>query len=232
MAAGIATPAAAVVTFASFTSTTSVRNVRFISAPTTSRFISTLATNGTVAAPAPFIFTVFDAPSALSAVAATFTLDATLPSAGAVGGFSLANMTGSFSIIVNSVLTAGNATGTNLLSGTFTGGSLNGSVGDGSGGVTASTVGGSTISFTSDFLNFSNVVDSDLSCALSAVNSPFGNTNAPPRLRNFRASLGGQFSAEPVPRLLVPEPATWAMLVLGFGLVGVSVRRRRNVVVA
>ena len=30
----------------------------------------------------------------------------------------------------------------------------------------------------------------------------------------------------------VPEPATWAMLITGFGLVGVSVRRRRGVVVS
>jgi len=26
----------------------------------------------------------------------------------------------------------------------------------------------------------------------------------------------------------VPEPATWAMLIAGFGLVGVSARRRRT----
>jgi hypothetical protein len=30
----------------------------------------------------------------------------------------------------------------------------------------------------------------------------------------------------------VPEPATWAMLITGFGLVGASVRRRRGVVVS
>lgn len=32
--------------------------------------------------------------------------------------------------------------------------------------------------------------------------------------------------------MAVPEPATWAMLVIGFGMVGASIRRRRNVVVA
>ena len=27
----------------------------------------------------------------------------------------------------------------------------------------------------------------------------------------------------------VPEPATWAMMILGFGLIGVTARRRRSV---
>jgi hypothetical protein len=29
----------------------------------------------------------------------------------------------------------------------------------------------------------------------------------------------------------VPEPATWAMLIAGFGFVGAAARRRRNVAV-
>jgi len=31
---------------------------------------------------------------------------------------------------------------------------------------------------------------------------------------------------------VIPEPATWAMLITGFGLVGFSMRRRRNMVVS
>jgi hypothetical protein len=30
----------------------------------------------------------------------------------------------------------------------------------------------------------------------------------------------------------VPEPASWAMLISGFGLVGATARRRRNIVTA
>ncbi len=231
VAAGFAAPASAVVTFASFSSTTQTRNVRFISASGTSRFITTLANNGTSATGVPVVFSIAGAPLVLQGVQSLLTIDTTIPSAsGGSGAFSLANLTGSFSIIANSTVTLGSFSGTNLLSGTFGGANLNGEIGGGTGGVTASTVGGSTITFTSDFLDFSNIVASDLSWALSAVNNVFGNSAG--RLRGFRATLGGQFSSDPAPRLLVPEPATWAMLVLGFGLVGVSVRRRRNVVVA
>jgi hypothetical protein len=42
---------------------------------------------------------------------------------------------------------------------------------------------------------------------------------------NFR---GFQFvSASPNPGGVVPEPATWALLIVGFGLVGASLRHRR-----
>ncbi|WP_243453544.1 PEPxxWA-CTERM sorting domain-containing protein [Polymorphobacter multimanifer] len=205
--------------------------MRFVSTAGTSSFITTLSNSATSASGVPVVFSIAGAPPVLQGVQSLLTINATIPSAsGGAGAFSLANMTGTFSIISNAAVTLGSITGTNLLSGTFGGASLNGEIGGGTGGVTASTVGGSTISFTSDFLAFSDIVASDLSWALSAVNNAFGNSAG--RLRGFRATLGGQFSSEPAPRLLVPEPATWAMLVLGFGLVGVSVRRRRNVVVA
>nr|WP_310522217.1 choice-of-anchor C family protein [Polymorphobacter sp.] len=49
-----------------------------------------------------------------------------------------------------------------------------------------------------------------------AANSAWG-----PALDNVSVSLNA-----------VPEPATWAMLIAGFGLVGVAARRRRSVVAA
>ena len=48
-------------------------------------------------------------------------------------------------------------------------------------------------------------------------------------LRSFRAVAGGSFSSDPAPlaaAAVVPEPSTWAMLLTGFFMVGLSVRRR------
>lgn len=39
-------------------------------------------------------------------------------------------------------------------------------------------------------------------------------------------SFGGQATFEEVPA--VPEPSTWAMMLLGFGVIGFALRRRRN----
>jgi hypothetical protein len=34
----------------------------------------------------------------------------------------------------------------------------------------------------------------------------------------------------PPPQIAVPEPASWAMMIAGFGLVGASMRRRKAVI--
>ena len=46
---------------------------------------------------------------------------------------------------------------------------------------------------------------------------------------SFDSGVGGQYGAvvDAVSLQLVPEPATWAMLITGFGMVGFSMRRRR-----
>jgi len=72
------------------------------------------------------------------------------------------------------------------------------------------------------------------------VNSPF-TVNAPSSgLYKFTLSYGEtaggpavlKFSVNGAPVGGVPEPATWALLVTGFGMVGYAVRRRRPMVVA
>jgi hypothetical protein len=45
-------------------------------------------------------------------------------------------------------------------------------------------------------------------------------------------SLGGYLDDITIASAAVPELATWAMLIIGFGMVGVAARRRRNVVTA
>jgi len=44
---------------------------------------------------------------------------------------------------------------------------------------------------------------------------------------SIQSSLGGGFFYTPVTGA-VPEPATWAMMLLGFGGIGAAMRRRRK----
>jgi len=57
----------------------------------------------------------------------------------------------------------------------------------------------------------------------------FTATNAANRV-SFNSGNAGQFGVviDAVNLALVPEPATWAMLIAGFGMVGFSMRRRRT----
>lgn len=126
--------------------------------------------------------------------------------------------------------------GANLLSGSFTQGTIVGSSNGTSGGFSSSTGGGATIVYTSDFLDFSTTSNRDMSLSLTSIvslvlNVNQGLNNATNRaLRSFRATATGSFSSDPAPRVTaisaVPEPQSWAMFAIGFGLIGVSYRRR------
>lgn len=50
-------------------------------------------------------------------------------------------------------------------------------------------------------------------------------------LSNARLYYTGEYVPPPPPPPVVPEPATWAMMLAGFGAVGYAMRRRRNVAV-
>ncbi len=172
-------------------------------------------------------------------VPAIFTLNATVLNSPATTmlGFEIQqNIAGSFSFISTTAITKGTtiyAAGSNLLSGTFNQTSIFGQQFSTSGSLSGSTTSGSTITYTSDFLDFTNTSDRDLSLSLTSIVSLVANVNrglsnaTGKALGSFRATATGSFSSDPAPRVVgVPEPQTWAMLVLGFGLVGVSVRRR------
>jgi hypothetical protein len=83
-----------------------------------------------------------------------------------------------------------------------------------------------TISFTSDFLNFGNTVGRGLSWDLTSI-SPVLGFQSGHAIPSFNASLAGAFSAE-----FVPEPMAWALMISGFGLAGVALRRRRALATA
>ena len=125
------------------------------------------------------------------------------------------------------------AAGSNLLSGTFSDAALAGTRLGSSGAAFASGINGTNITFTSDFLTFDQLALLDFSTSLTAITpGSFPSPNL--ALRGFRAVAGGSFSADPspVPTSAIPEPASWALLIAGFSLVGVSMRRRKHAVAA
>ncbi len=123
-------------------------------------------------------------------------------------------------------------TGSNVLTLTFAGGELSGTVGATTGSAQVSIPGDSFTAVTSDFLSFPPTTLTDFSISLSNVTPRFAfggagglGTQTNGRFNNFTARGSGDFTGS-----AVPEPATWLMLVLGFGLVGFA--RRRQVRVA
>ena len=127
----------------------------------------------------------------------------------------------------------GHATGaalTNLLSISFANAVLTGSAG----GVTIGLVGNtpdSAINFTSDFRTFTRedwLTNFDFAIAGNAASVAINRASVDPTLTNvtgarslnsFRVSTTGTFAAS-----AVPEPASWAMLLIGFAAVGVARR--------
>ena len=117
------------------------------------------------------------------------------------------------------------AAGSNLLTVTFNNAVLSGN--SGTARFTDSTTAGGTITYSSDFLTFLSVVDKDFALSLTSV-SGFSAASGK-ALNSFSALATGNFSSDPapIPSFPVPETATWAMFICGFGLMGATLRRRR-----
>jgi len=142
---------------------------------------------------------------------------------------------GTFEVRTKNAVTVGQtdyAAQSNVFTATFHGGAI---VGSGtSGSLAANTSGGATFSnVSSDFMTFPNSTEYDLNLVLSSLSAAFGRTNAQSSLNDFRAKANGSFSSDApgVVSAVVPEPESWAMLIVGFGLVG-AFRRRSTLVVA
>jgi hypothetical protein len=126
------------------------------------------------------------------------------------------------------------AAGSNLLSATLINDqTVFGQMNATSGGLSAATSSGATITYTSDFLDLSQTTVRDASFSLTAIQSLVNGANkglnqasGSNALRSFRATSTGSFSADVT---AVPEPATWAMMLGGFGLIGAMSRRGQRV---
>jgi hypothetical protein len=162
----------------------------------------------------------------------TFTLNATTTNGAEVAGpfFILRGFSGSFSFTNNAPIQIGGtfyAAGSNLLSATFTNANIFGLDGGTTTSFTSTNFG--TVDFTSDFVDFGDTTTRQFAFSLPSV-SPALDINGQGNLESFAGGTTGSFSSDPAPTptfavAAVPEPATWAMMIAGFGMAGLGLRR-------
>ncbi len=142
---------------------------------------------------------------------------------------------GSVSFTAVNAVTIGSrsiAAGGNILTLNFSGGDLSAAVPGTSGNALVSIPGDGFSNVSSGFIDFPPVTLTDFSISLGNVSPGFSigsgglGTQSNARFTNFTARGSGDFTAA------VPEPQTWAMLVLGFGLVGFARRRQLRTIAA
>ena len=165
-------------------------------------------------------------------LASTFTLSATAASGnpasmGASGTFTQPGLDGTFSFTYSGPATTIDGvhltTGENLLSGTFDNAWIQGAGGSGSTNVTIGN--GGSASYTSAVLDLSHITPNSQEFAFNMLSvSPTFHATTGDALGSFTANGGGNFDAAGA----VPEPATWGLMILGFGGAGALLRSRRR----
>jgi len=139
---------------------------------------------------------------------------------------------GSLTFTASAAFAAAHGGKTNLLTATFVNGALNVTP-NGSKNVGFTVTDGeqqfdnsiSTITYTSDYFDFTDASDYDFAFSLTGTSTKVvtpGGEAGPGTYVSFKAGGTGSFAAA------VPEPDQWAMLLVGFGLVGSTMRRRRS----
>ena len=236
------TPANAVITtFATFTALTTdnvyFKNASSTGASSNATFYSISSPNsktpGGVKVHFSFINLGSTLDNAVTSVNALLTFNAATASAATLSGgnYTQPGLSGTFSLISMNAITVGSTTyaaGSNLLSGVFgnadiTGKNSRGNLGD-------DNILPDTLSYTSSFVTFKPNSTLDLSVALTAI-TPFLSDLHPgtDALKTFKADASGQFSADPRPIVNgVPEPTSWALMMVGFGFAGAAMRQRNR----
>ncbi len=135
----------------------------------------------------------------------------------------------------NTPAAEGNGAHINLLTITFTA-QLSGTLGGNTASLTADTLTGYSISYSSDFLSFSPNSGANFNIALTSWQTPFSalTTIAPLSIddatQNFNiATAAGAGSFAGVPSISIPEPGSFVLAMIGLGLLGLAGRRRRQV---
>lgn len=235
--AAAAVPAHASV-FADFTPNTNSSDFRWINSGannngTGGHLISVTANNQTSAHGVATHFTFLDPSlSALAFLPATFTVDATVSTGNAAlkngaNVFTQTSLNGSFGFVYAGPTTTIDGVHlvsgvTNLLSGVFTDAWIQGSGGSGS--INAAHGNGGAAHYASDVFNFSHLAPGSEEFAFNILSvSPNFAASAGKSLKTFRANGAGNFSFA-----AVPEPATWGLMIVGFGGIGAMVRNNRR----
>jgi hypothetical protein len=165
--------------------------------------------------------------SSLGLISAHWIFNATEKSAKADGSVETAHFDGTFSYsyVGPNVVTAGGHTitaGDNLLTGTFSDGyfSSTGSAAS----LNASSSGAGNVVLSSGLLSFIPTAEEGLSLSFTSIVPPT-EIVAPGKLADFTAVSSGTFAAG---LSAVPEPATWALMLMGMGGLGAALRSRRT----
>ena len=201
----------------------------------------------TLSSSAPVLFKyVPPSLSAFGSLAATFSLSATETGAVAFGPLALGTFDGSFNFTYSgptrTVGTLTVTTGQSLLSGTFLGSVFTGYGSSAS--LTDSVLGGGLVSYNNNpFLTFDPTGDQSITLGLTSIKPVVHVVGGV--LTDFTSVSTGQFAAAgfststlssvhsfSVFSTPTPEPATWALMLTGFGLAGLALRRRRPAVAA
>jgi hypothetical protein len=128
-------------------------------------------------------------------------------------------------------ITSGGVTLSNLLTATITPGTTAAGISGTDSGFSASynastnTRGYYTVTFTSDFINFTAGSSFALTLGFNSISPQFTLDGSGNFLESFTADLIDSFSANPVPTA-IPEVPSLALLIAGMGAVGVAARRR------
>jgi len=245
---GLAAPASATeTTFASFSPVGSNPNVHL----TNTGNALNRATDGTFTSGSPatssvnvkFSFLLPGISDFVTDVAATYTLTASIatntPAITGAGFAIQPGVAGSMTFVTqNAILVTGPGfvthnylAGSNLLTVVFSQAALAGQIGSHNLAFSDGTLSGGAVTFTSDFLDFSSTADRDFALSLTSLNPVVGAaTGVNKSLKSFSGSAGGQFASDPAALVngAVPEPATWAMMLLGLLGIGLGLRGRRN----
>jgi MYXO-CTERM domain-containing protein len=131
----------------------------------------------------------------------------------------------------NTPAAEGNGTRTNLLTVTFTA-QLTGMLGGETASLTADTLTGYSISYSSDFLSFSPNLQANFNIALTswqmlfalASSTALSVDDATQNFSTGTAAGAGSFAG--VPSVSIPEPSSLLLALLGLGLLGLVGRRR------
>jgi hypothetical protein len=235
LAASLSVAAAHAVTFAEYGAVDSNANLEWTLSNSAAG--GTLSTTG-AGASANTVFTFLTpALSSLADLPARFTLSATAASDTVMAGGQVIepDFSGTFSFTYTGAtpLTVGGhsyTTGANLLSGTFSGAALVGPASGSTAGFQDSSLSGGSVTYTSAIAPISATGDKGLSLELTSVLPLFG-AGSGNALGSFTGVSTGSFASDIASNGGgggIPEPATWAVMLAGFGGIGAAIRSRRR----